>query len=67
VRRYQFSKGHPENRFSDEELTAKFMDAAEPLLGLQRTKQIAEAVWSIEQIKDASSLVKLSVRAKHGA
>jgi 2-methylcitrate dehydratase PrpD len=66
-KRVQFSKGHPKNRFSDEELTAKFIDAAEPLLGLQRTKQIAEAVWSIEQIKDASSLVKLSVRDKHGA
>ena len=66
-KRVQFSKGHPKNRFSDEELTAKFMDAAEPLLGLERTKQIAEAVWNIEQIKDASSLVKLSVRDKHGA
>ncbi len=60
-KRVQFSKGHPKNRFSNDELTTKFVDAAEPLIGAERTKQIADAVWNIEQLKDASSLVKLTV------
>jgi 2-methylcitrate dehydratase PrpD len=63
-KRVQFSKGHPKNRFSNEELTAKFIDAAEPLIGAPRTKQIADAVWNIEELKDASSLVKLTVPSK---
>ena len=66
-KRVQYSKGHPMNRFSDEELTAKFVDAAEPLIGPERTRQIADSVWNIEQLKDASSLVKLTVRDKHVA
>jgi 2-methylcitrate dehydratase PrpD len=61
-KRIQFSKGHPKNRFSNEELTTKFMDATEPLLGAPRAQRIAEAVWDIEQMQEASSLVKLTVK-----
>jgi 2-methylcitrate dehydratase PrpD len=61
-KRVQYSKGHPKNRFSDDELTAKFMDAAEPLLGTRRAREIVDAVWTIETMKDASSLVALTVR-----
>jgi 2-methylcitrate dehydratase PrpD len=60
--RVQFSKGHPKNPITDDELNTKFMDATEPLLGAQKAKQIAEGVWNIEQVKDASSLIKLCVR-----
>jgi 2-methylcitrate dehydratase PrpD len=61
-KRVQFSKGHPKNPITNDELNTKFRDAAEPLLGAQKAKQIAEAVWNIEQSKDVSSLIKLCVR-----
>ena len=61
TRRVQFSKGHPRNPLTDEEMTAKFVQSAEPLLGQSRTKQIAEAVWDLERIAHASMLVKLTV------
>lgn len=60
-KRVQYSKGHPKNPFSDDELNTKFMDAAEPMIGQKRAEEIAAAVWKIEQLKDASSLVKLTV------
>ena len=63
-KRVQFSKGHPRNPFTDEELTAKLLDAAGPLLGEAQTRQIAEAVWNLELIPQASSLIKLTVPAK---
>jgi len=60
-RRVQFSKGHPRNPITDEELTAKFYDAASPLLGLARAKEIADAVWKIEEVPHASTLIKLTI------
>jgi 2-methylcitrate dehydratase PrpD len=63
-KRVQFSKGHPRNPITDEELTAKLFDAAGPLIGESQTKQIAEAVWNLEQVPRASSLIKLTVPAK---
>jgi 2-methylcitrate dehydratase PrpD len=59
--RVQFSKGHPRNPLTDEEMTAKFMQAAEPLLGQSRAERIAEAAWDLEQVTQASTLVKLTV------
>jgi 2-methylcitrate dehydratase PrpD len=61
-KRLQYSKGHPKNPFSNEDLTAKFMDSFVPLLGSDRAKRIAETLWNIEPAADASSLVKLSVK-----
>jgi 2-methylcitrate dehydratase PrpD len=60
-RRVQFSKGHPQNPLTDEEMTAKFFQSGEPLLGQSRTKRIAEAVWDLEQVAQASTLVQLTV------
>jgi 2-methylcitrate dehydratase PrpD len=62
-KRVQYSKGHPKNPFSNDELTTKFRDSVVPLLGAERAQRIAEAVWGMERIGDASSLVKLSVKA----
>jgi len=60
-KRVQFSKGHPRNPLSDEEMTAKFMQATEPLLGQSRAERMAEAVWDLEQLAHASTLVQLTV------
>ena len=62
TKRVQYSKGHPKNPFSNDELTAKFLDAVTPMLGAQRAEQIADAVWHIDTAADAASLVRLSVR-----
>ena len=61
-KRVQYSKGHPKNPFSNDELNAKFMDAVVPLLGQSRADQIAERVWHIEGMDDAAELVRLSVK-----
>lgn len=61
-KRVQYSKGHPKNPFSNDELNAKFMDAVVPLLGQSRADQIAERVWYIEGMNDAAELVRLSVK-----
>ncbi len=61
-KRVQYSKGHPKNPFSNDELNAKFMDAVVPLLGRSRADQIAERVWYIEGMNDAAELVRLSVK-----
>ena len=61
-KRVQYSKGHPKNPFSNDELNAKFMDAVVPLLGQSRADQIAERVWYIERMNDAAELVRLSVK-----
>ncbi len=61
-KRVQYSKGHPKNPFSNDELNAKFMDAVVPLLGRSRADQIAERVWHIEGMDDAAELVRLSVK-----
>ena len=61
-KRVQYSKGHPKNPLSNDELTAKFMDSVAPQLGSDRAKQIADTVWNIERASDASSLVKLCVK-----
>jgi 2-methylcitrate dehydratase PrpD len=65
-KRVQFSKGHPRNPLTDEEMTTKFNDAAEPLLGPSPTKRIADAVWNLEQVEQASTLVKLTAPSKFG-
>lgn len=61
-KRVQFSKGHPRNPMTDDELTAKFLDCAEPLLGQLRAHRLADAVWDLESLAAASSLVKLTLR-----
>ena len=61
-KRVQYSKGHPKNPISNEELNAKFMDAVVPLLGQSRADQIAERVWHIESMDDAAELTRLSVK-----
>jgi 2-methylcitrate dehydratase PrpD len=60
-KRVQFSKGHPRNPLSDEEMTAKFMQATAPLLGRSRAERMAAAVWDLEQLAHASTLVQLTV------
>jgi 2-methylcitrate dehydratase PrpD len=58
----QYSKGHPKNPASDDELTAKFMNAVAPQLGESRASDIARRVWALETLPDAGELIRLTVK-----
>jgi 2-methylcitrate dehydratase PrpD len=61
-KRLQYSKGHPKNPMSNDELTQKFRDTVTPRLGKDRTEELAERVWDIEELADASVLVDLTIK-----
>ncbi len=49
TKRVQYSKGHPKNPFSNDELSAKFLDAVSPMLGAERAEEIAgDVIWHID-------------------
>jgi 2-methylcitrate dehydratase PrpD len=60
-KRIQYSKGLPENPLSNNELTAKFVDAATPPLGATRAAHLAERIWSLEEMTDAADLLPLTL------
>jgi 2-methylcitrate dehydratase PrpD len=60
--RVQYSKGHPKNPLTNEELIEKFNNAVIPQLGASRAAEIAECVWSLEKLEDAGELVRLTVK-----
>ncbi|PLC49835.1 2-methylcitrate dehydratase [Pollutimonas subterranea] len=41
-------KGDPEQPLTDDELSAKFMELAQPVVGEQRAKSILQALWTLE-------------------
>lgn len=65
--RVQFSKGHPKNPLTDDEMTAKFTNAVVPRLGEARAAEIAERVWRLESLDDAGELIRLTVPAEKRA
>jgi 2-methylcitrate dehydratase PrpD len=65
-KRVQFSKGHPRNPLTDDELTTKLIEGAEPFLGQLRALRIAEAVWDLEHLEQASTLIELTVPGTAG-
>lgn len=56
------NKGTPNNPISDAELTEKFTDNVAPRLGAQRADALAAACWSVEQIDDFATLVRMTSR-----
>jgi 2-methylcitrate dehydratase PrpD len=60
--RVRYSKGHPKNPMSNDELTDKFRDTVTPRLGKERTEKLADMVWNIESLADASDLVGLTIK-----
>jgi 2-methylcitrate dehydratase PrpD len=60
-RRVRFPKGSPENPLTNEELSAKFSAAVEPLLGPARTAQLAEQIWNAEDLTDVGTLLPLTL------
>lgn len=60
-KRVQYSKGLPENPLSNDELTAKFMDAVTPRIGEKKAKELANRIWAIEEMADAGGLIPLTI------
>ncbi len=58
--RADFGKGSPANPMTDEELSDKFREcAAWGGLTPERTKQVLDLVWNLEQVKDVNELTRL--------
>jgi len=58
--RVQFPKGSPERPLSNDDLFAKFTNAVEPHLGPRRTAELADRIWTIDQLDDMADLLPLT-------
>lgn len=68
VSQIDYPKGSIENPMSDDELFDKFASLAGPVLGPRRVQTLADAVMSVEQMRDVAELMKLtSARAVRAA
>jgi 2-methylcitrate dehydratase PrpD len=61
-KRVQYSKGHPKNPMSDDELTKKFLDTVGPRLGKAPGEKLAERIWAVEAVKNAGELVRMTLK-----
>ncbi|MDA8103729.1 MAG: MmgE/PrpD family protein [Nitrospiraceae bacterium] len=57
----RYYRGHALNPLSDEEVEAKYADQADPVIGTARAKELAQLVWSLEQLSDVSDLFRATV------
>jgi 2-methylcitrate dehydratase PrpD len=57
-KRVQFPNGSPERPLSNDDLNRKFLAAVTPVLGPQRTDELLERIWTIEQMPDAGDLLQ---------
>ena len=60
-KRIRYSKGHPMNPMSNDELTRKFTDTVGPRLGAARADELAALVWDVEAMRDGGELVRLTL------
>ena len=54
------ASGSPENPLTNEQLRKKFDDLVEPILGVERTRQLAEAAWSLDEASGVDDLLRLT-------
>ncbi len=54
------ARGNPGNPLSDDEIQAKFLDLAEPVLGARRARRLMRAVLSLEAAEDAAAVARLA-------
>ena len=59
-----YRKGDPELPLTDEELNAKFMELAEPVLGEEGSKRLLEQLWALDKLPNAEfEIISGKVRA----
>jgi 2-methylcitrate dehydratase PrpD len=61
----EHNKGTPGNPMSDEELEAKFLEAATPVIGPGGARRIADLCWTLEEQDDVIELMTLAAKAEH--
>ncbi len=54
------ARGNPGNPLSDDEIRAKFLDLAEPILGTRRARRLMRGVLSLEAAADAGAVARLT-------
>ena len=59
VREVEFPRGHALNPMSDAEVEQKFRRLVEPRYGKERADRILAACWDLENLKNASDLIRL--------
>ncbi len=59
VREVEFPRGHALNPMTDAEVEQKFRRLVEPRYGKERASQILAACWNLENLKNASDLIRL--------
>jgi 2-methylcitrate dehydratase PrpD len=62
-KRVQYSKGHPKNPLTDDDLTAKFVASVEPVVGTSRAAQMVDRIWAIEKMENAGELIELTLKS----
>ena len=53
------ASGTAENPMSDQQIEAKFIANASPVIGADRARRAAEFVWSLDKQKDVRDLIAL--------
>ncbi len=66
VKKVVVPKGEPGNFLSDAELSAKFADLAQPVLGAVQTAKLAAAILDIDRLQNVSKLFDSAGRPREG-
>jgi 2-methylcitrate dehydratase PrpD len=60
-------KGDPDNPLSDAELSDKFLELGEPVLGKPGATALLDALWRLETVTDVRALPAIAAAARAGA
>jgi 2-methylcitrate dehydratase len=55
-----YPKGDPRNPLSDYEIEEKFTALAEPVMGEESRRRLADAVWALEELDSVTGLMDLA-------
>jgi 2-methylcitrate dehydratase PrpD len=61
-KRVQYSRGHPKNPLTDEDMISKFESTVTPRLGDRQAAELLNLVQNVESLDDVGELVRLTVR-----
>jgi 2-methylcitrate dehydratase len=58
--RVEYHRGHWKNPMSDDEITGKFHELAEPFMSEPRAKALADALWKLEGMQDTARIFDMA-------
>ena len=59
VSEVHYAKGHPKNPLSDQEVEAKFLKLAQPVLGKTKAVKALKRLWRLEDMKSVREILTL--------